>query len=400
MNDITLTSATLDDSAGWHPIGDDLALAYSFRGIFNGNGYVIRNLWIDKTGSNYIGLFGSIKNAQIKNLGVEINNDKGGVQGRDYVGGIAGSVYNGFITNSNSTGSVSGRLKIGGIAGYVYLVSAITDSYSTGNVSGTSEVGGIAGHVYNTSAITNSRPTGNVSGDYSVGGIAGYVSLDSTITNSYSTGNVRGVGSVGGIAGVVYSASSIINSYSTGNVSATGDHVGGIAGQVNGESFITNSYARGNVNGNERVGGIAGYVDFSNITNSYSTGNINATGAYAGGIVGYVYAYIIINNAAINQEVNGLSSVNRIVGIRFTGSISGGAVQNNFAFSGMSTNLYYFSDVSDPAKHGTSITSIDAFRSQSTYENDLGWKFGNDDANPWKINSDKNNGYPYLYWQK
>ncbi|MDR1911547.1 MAG: hypothetical protein LBQ52_04280, partial [Helicobacteraceae bacterium] len=39
MNDITLTSATLDDSAGWHPIGDDLALAYSFRGIFNGNGY-------------------------------------------------------------------------------------------------------------------------------------------------------------------------------------------------------------------------------------------------------------------------------------------------------------------------------------------------------------------------
>jgi hypothetical protein len=40
---------------------------------------------------------------------------------------------------------------------------------------------------------------------------------------------------------------------------------------------------------------------------------------------------------------------------------------------------------------------------RSTYENDingdglggLGWKFGDDNDNPWKING----SYPYLYWQ-
>ncbi|MDR2033727.1 MAG: hypothetical protein LBP89_03750, partial [Helicobacteraceae bacterium] len=118
LNDIELTSATLDDSAGWNPIGDD---PKPFTGIFNGNGYKITNLWIDRPSTDAVGLFGNIhKNAQIRNLGVEINNSKGGVKGKYKVGGIAGSIQSySSITNSYSTGNVSatGGL-VGGIAGY------------------------------------------------------------------------------------------------------------------------------------------------------------------------------------------------------------------------------------------------------------------------------------------
>jgi hypothetical protein len=114
-----------------------------------------------------------------------------------------------------------------------------------------------------------------------------------------------------------------------------------------------------------------------------------------GGIVGRVYSSTIKNNAAISREVNGSANVNRIVGY-----IDSGSVQNNFALDTMTTNGGgVFSDEGDPSYHGTSKTDSD-LKSQSTYESDLGWRFGNNDANPWKINSDKNGGFPYLYWQK
>jgi hypothetical protein len=69
LNDINLTSVTLGkySGKGWNPIGD---YDKRFTGVFNGNGYVIRNLWIDRQSTNFIGLFGYIDNAQIKNLGV------------------------------------------------------------------------------------------------------------------------------------------------------------------------------------------------------------------------------------------------------------------------------------------------------------------------------------------
>jgi hypothetical protein len=290
LNDINLTGATLDNSAGWKPIGSN---SDPFTGIFNGNGYKITNLWINRTTIDGIGLFSYIDGAKIRNLGVEINSGKGGVQGDSAVGGIAG---------------------------YVYNSSSITNSYSTGDVSGAD--------------------------DY-----------------------------VGGIAGRVSSSSSITNSYSTANVSSTGDSVGGIAGRISSSSSITNSY---------------------------SMGDVSATGGTAGGIAGDVYDYSTIkNNAAINQEINGSSDVNRIVGY-----ISGSTSENNFALEAMVTNLANFSNVGDPASHGTP-KSIDELTSQSTYESaingdgngGLGWLFGSDSSSPWKIDANKNNGYPYLYYQ-
>ncbi|MDR1911471.1 MAG: hypothetical protein LBQ52_03880 [Helicobacteraceae bacterium] len=64
----------------------------------------------------------------------------------------------------------------------------------------------------------------------------------------------------------------------------------------------------------------------------------------------------------------------------------------------MTTN-FGFSNAGSLSYHGTNKSDSELI-TRSTYEDGLGWRFGDDDANPWKINSDKNNGYPYLYWQK
>jgi hypothetical protein len=373
LNDIPLddSKAGVDAAYGWIPIGDSTNI---FTGIFNGNGNTITNLWINRTSADYVGLFGFIQNAKIKNLTVETAEGKE-VKGRYFVGAIAGYVSGSSITNSHSTGNVSGVDSVGGIAGYVGG-SSITNSYATGNVSGDNMVGGIAGVVELSSSVTNSYSAGNVSGDYYIGGIAGRVEFSSSISNSYSTGNVNGVGYVGGIAGSVEFSSSVTNSYAAGTISGITNQVGGIAGFVYDNSIVTNSYSTGNVSGNERVGGIAGDVASSNI----------------------------VNSAAINPSVIGVSHVNRIAGSIDVGSIA----TNNFALESMTDGTKTLNEggftngSGDNA--GTSKTEVE-LKTQSTYSDTvigdgaggLGWLFGEDDNSPWKI--DENESYPYLYWE-
>jgi hypothetical protein len=114
VNNITLTSLTLDDTEGWTPIGANADTSDRFSGIFNGDGFKITELYINST-SNYMGLFGYLTGS-VKNLGVETA--AGGVKGYSYTGAIAGHVA-GTITGCYSTGSVSGASAVGGIAGGV-----------------------------------------------------------------------------------------------------------------------------------------------------------------------------------------------------------------------------------------------------------------------------------------
>jgi hypothetical protein len=225
-----------------------------------------------------------------------------------------------------------------------------------------------------------------VKGKDAVGGIVGSMHSSDSITNSYSTGSVSGISWVGGIAGYLYGSCSITNSYSTGSVS--GGVVGGIVGYMY-SSSITNSYSTGSVSGSSQVGGIAGYVRISSsITNSYSTGSVSGSGSYVGGIAGAMASGSITNNAAINPSVSGGSDANRIVGYIYSSTVS-----NNFALNTMT--------VTGTASYGNAGTSktITDLTTQSTYSSGLGWNFGNDENNPWKIDPYKNNGLPYLYWE-
>ncbi|MDR0580000.1 MAG: hypothetical protein LBG21_05300 [Campylobacteraceae bacterium] len=339
---ILLDNITLDenkegfDANGWDPIGNYTS---DFRGIFNGNNNSISNLWINGTSTYYTGLFGHISYSQIRNLGVKTANGKK-VTGNDYVGIIAGKADSSTITNSYSMGNVNGSFHIGGIVGKAAGSSNITNSYSTGNASGYQVIGGIAGNIEN---------------------------------------------------------SNIANSYSTENVNGTANYVGGIVGKAE-YSAIANSYSTGNANVATDAGGIAGAILFSNITNSYSTGNVNGTDGYAGGIIGYISSGYIQNNAAINPSIVArvARSVNRIVG-----NINGGTVSNNFALNSMSITIDGSNGNAGANKTITQLKTKATYNSTINGDGNggLGWKFGDNDTNPWKIDANKNNGYPYLYWQ-
>ena len=76
-------------SGGWQPVGDS---ANAFNAIFDGNGYVIRNLVIRSELTN-IGLFGvTTANAIIRNVGLvnNLSDYTGSSNGLNYVGGLVG----------------------------------------------------------------------------------------------------------------------------------------------------------------------------------------------------------------------------------------------------------------------------------------------------------------------
>ena len=78
----------------------------SFNGVFDGAGYKIINLTIDTNdaGNDYLGLFGQIRDGNVKNLGLE--NIKITTGFSFLIGGLVGQNHSSTITNSYSTGSI------------------------------------------------------------------------------------------------------------------------------------------------------------------------------------------------------------------------------------------------------------------------------------------------------
>ena len=255
---------------GWNPIGFATGSDFQyFAGIFDGNGHVITNLFINRD-EDLQGLFAGTKNnAEIKNVGIV----GAKVTGSTYAGALVG-YSEGMISNCYMTGNVTGQSEVGGLVGESY--SSITSSYATGNVTGQYSVGGLAGF---SDSITSSYATGNVTGQGYVGGLAGF---SYSITSSYATGNVTGQSEVGGLVGYYnYSSSSITSCYATGNVTGQ-EWVGGLIGQLyknSGTVTINDCISYSTVSGTNYVGSFIGGV--VNTTNGTSFGTINITNSKA-----------------------------------------------------------------------------------------------------------------------
>src|SRR5690554_1574529 len=176
-----------NDGAGWLPIGKSSS-GNAFRAIFEGNGHVIRNLYINRPDTRYIGLFGYADNATIRRVGLTGTLTK--IKGQRYVGGVLGYGTATHLQGVFASGAVSSAYTsnayMGGVAGYLELNSTIEDSVSTANVTAKSkEVGGLVGNLYN-STVNRAFSTGRVYSDETsyVGGLIGYES-SSTVTQSY-----------------------------------------------------------------------------------------------------------------------------------------------------------------------------------------------------------------------
>jgi hypothetical protein len=275
-NDIDCSSVENPDPLSWE--------YDTFAGLFDGQGYTIRNLTMNNKEGNNFGLFSSVFTAIIKNVTIEDSS----ITGYNDVGSIVGDADTATLENVHSTADVSGRYDVGGIIGNVYQTT-VSDSSATGNITAdkndSTSIGGFAGSIDGESMVTRSFATGNVEGEDSVGGFAGEI-YDSTISYSGATGNVssdtieNGLGT-GGFVGRIGGDAHVYESLATGKVEGY-TRVGGFAG-ANG-ALIENAYARGDVTGTENVGGFAGRCG-GDITNAYSTGFIEG-GDETGGFLG------------------------------------------------------------------------------------------------------------------
>ncbi len=382
------------------------------------------------------------------------------LSGTVYLGGIAGYADNSSVTSSYSLGNVStlfGYSYAGGVVGYGNNIT-IANSYSMGNIlaSGSyyisirygnsltfySYSGGIAGRADNSSIINSyskgntssyatfeSTVSGNSFSSYSYsGGVAGYT-YNSSIINSHnmggnisSTANTTSVSTSDSVSSYSYSGgiagyadnSSITNSYSsTGSIFSASDstsdysysYAGGIIGYTK-TGVIANNYNTKNIstdsNNYSYAGGIVGYYSYQGqVNNCYNKGNIYSAGidSYSGGIVAYINNYsstyntnvAVTNCVALNSVIDAGTATGRIVASFMKNPIN----TNNFTYIDMhSPNVPLISD-------GISKTDAE-LRTEIIYSRSitlggLGWKFGNDDDNPWKM--PVGGGYPILYWQ-
>jgi hypothetical protein len=175
---------TWNSGSGFIPIGD---YSNQFKGSLRGRNHTIKNLYIDRSGLNYVGLFG-LENGSVSNLGlINVN-----ISGSNKVGGITGYSLGG-ISSSFTTGVIEGEDKVAGIAGQIR--SNIVDTYSTASIRGDRVVGGLVGLV-DRQNIKKSYSVGRVEGDG--GGLAAKGDINWDVKDSYwdtvTSGKTSGLG--------------------------------------------------------------------------------------------------------------------------------------------------------------------------------------------------------------
>ncbi len=233
------------DGKGWMPIGGAGTTDY-FKGHYDGQGFIISGLFINRPNTNNIGLFGLVgasdKTTEIIITNVCLHNVN--ITGAIGVGGLIGGVVSNDLTVIQFSyvkyGTVRGNGDVGGLVGYSksYVDNASTgdrptisksftniEVYWSKTTSGTN-FGGLVG---------NSRKT-VIENSYS----RSPVTVDNTIASLGSTGNV------GGLVGLTSNRTSVSKSYSTGAIVAIGipsiTNVGGLIGFTEGNSTATDSY--------------------------------------------------------------------------------------------------------------------------------------------------------------
>ena len=228
----------------WNPIG-------SFKGSFNGQGYTISGLYInrDSNDDQDLGLFGSIGDgSSVQNLKIVNSYIKGKgsfTETRDvYIGGIVGEIdsrsdgisYCGFdgIISADYSGPVSEFL-IGGVCGGVssakgkiaYCYNNADIKVNLNNLSGALVafyINGIGG----ATIVSNSYNAGNIyatinNSELYMNAVAGISAAPTDITSCYNIGNITLSGSgngevmvVGGLGG--FTSNSLQYCYNTGTI--------------------------------------------------------------------------------------------------------------------------------------------------------------------------------------
>jgi hypothetical protein len=235
-------TSTWYSGAGWTPIGyrtgaGPYDYTYSFMGSYDGQGYIITGLWINRTSTNDVGLFGHVGTGDatgtlitIQRVGLVDVDVKGARGTGTLIGRVTGNENTDIVKCYASGGSVIGDGATGGLVGS-------NNSYA-------SDPG------YKDKHPTISKCWANIDVSWSKAGagdkIAGLAGCNEkgVIEDSYARGKVTvdNLGgqteptptNIGGLAGCIYYKGDIERSYSTGLVTVQGtvNNVGGFLGRI------------------------------------------------------------------------------------------------------------------------------------------------------------------------
>ena len=437
-NNITLTKE-------WTPIDD-------FRGVFDGKGFSVDKLYIlPESGVQHAGLFGSITTDDVAIKNITVNIGSAGVTamsdaGVANAGGLIGytCAQNILVENCTVNGDVKAlrnstyATEAGGLigrfdAGYKYYdAGRITDcNASNGSISASVNVGGLIGVTRGTFSLSNSDSSNNVYFvNGSAGGLIGAVSdvYGFVIDNCHATGNVTAhinqwtnchtaqsteqrivEASGGGLVGYIYGGGGeISNCYATGNVSITTyldeninrdplprGEAGGLVGYLYENSTFNRCYATGDIyvkamSDARACGFIGSIVSPSNpITNDcYAMGDIRAEGVRNVTAAGFSGNAVFAKNCYATGEVVAVKSGD-------VPAYIGGFVASQTSGNGTLTNCFrldaFLSDGINIEINPVDATvlTLDEMRNKDSYTD---WDFDT----IWDIQSDINNGFPYL----
>ncbi len=291
------SSGTPYSAQGFSAIGN---VTTAFTGSYDGGGFTIGNLMIDRPTTDNVGLFGfangmtienvilhgatltgadnvgalvghidsgdiasgsgAITNIQVEDVSIHAG---AGATASSASGGLLGRVRsaNLLVENVSTSGRVEGRQRVGGIIGSLRGNSTIfrfgassaevlgiaSDSRFLGGALGVTEGGNpLTEFVYSTGRVDLSMA--NTLGNGDVGGFVGLTSSDAVVRDSYATGDVLGPSAttdsrgIGGFAGRILSNSAISTVYSTGAVSSAAGSVGGFAGGFGSSVAVSDAY--------------------------------------------------------------------------------------------------------------------------------------------------------------
>lgn len=374
----------LTSNCGWNSIGDEINIDINnFKGIFDGNGKIIYNLYINRENireTRYIGFFanngGTIKNLNLKDVNINIS----GVDEIYYfIGGIAGN-NKGIIVNCEIDGickSKGSYALIAGISGRNQgtMELCINKAKITGEAMYIAGI--VAQNLSKVQKCGNEGEIYSIKSGYYVGGITGLGNLDdSCIEESFNSGNIfvknKRSGYIGGIVGQAYS--NIKNCYNTGNIFVSLEKTNNVCD----------------------VGGITGFLGYR-VTNCYNKGTMNVKNIsgelYMGGIIGSVNVGFTRNIYSETLfETNGYINNGALIGI----------VRNNNVDASNIVNLYFYGEIEEGIGKSLLEENIDYIKLGERPNQSKILEIINADGENKFIEDTKdiNSGYPILYWQK
>lgn len=124
----------------WTPIGNN---SKQFSGTYDGAGKVIKNLYYKDPSKQYVGLFGGINGATLKNITLA----SGFVYGYQYVGGICGIAKGqSTITCCANIATVYGKMeRVGGVVAQIAGTTDVNNCINYGLISAYNFAGGVIG---------------------------------------------------------------------------------------------------------------------------------------------------------------------------------------------------------------------------------------------------------------